>query len=154
MVINDSSFTPEDKAHLLLKVMTATEPRRVVESQISTRNYTGVFDILKACFGTPKDICREYFLAVSKKYIGINRRDINQAIDTWEVLRQGLFGSLFESHLDTEMYQKWTDYSSSSKTPPTVSEIMKFLEDKVSTSFPAEPLRKNHSHELSHSKPR
>ncbi len=157
MVMKDGSFSPEDKALLLLKSVTTTETKRLVEAQINAKNYDGVFDTLKARFGIPKSIYREHFLAASRKYtIGLNKRDLLNAVDTWEVLRLGLqnhssdpfenlLGSLLESHLDQELSQKWTDYSSATKSPPTVKEILAFFLDKAQTSIPAEPGRKSQS---------
>ncbi len=46
----------KDKALLLLKSVTTTETKRLVEAQINAKNYDGVFDTLKARFGIPKSI--------------------------------------------------------------------------------------------------
>ncbi len=87
------------------------------------------------------------------------------AVDTWEVLRLGLqnhssdpfenlLGSLLESHFDQEFSQKYTDYSSATKSPPTVKKILTFFLDIAQTSIPEESGRKSQYLDHSSSKSR
>ncbi len=149
-----------------LKSVTTTEAKCLAEAQINAKNYDGVINTLKARYGIPKSIYQEHLLAANKNYIiGLIKRDLLNAVDTWEVLHLGhqnqssdpfenLLGSSLESHFDQELSQKWTDYSSAIKSPPTVKEILTFFLDTAQAFVPAESGRKSQYPDHSTSKSR